>query len=144
MNALPHRLNLRPTLSLQALVWLTRVVWWLVLLLVLLGCAVWAGLNFFIVPRIDSLRPVLELQATQMLGRPLRIGAIRAQTEGRLLPSFELQDVVLYERTESSGPAGEASPGASTAPPRSRPCPCPASAWSSRCRRCCAWVLISS
>lgn len=107
VNALPHRLNLRPTLSLRALVWLTRVVWWLVLLAGLLGCAVWAGLNFFIVPRIDSLRPVLELQATQMLGRPLRIGAIRAETDGRLLPSFELQEVMLYERVQASGSGAE-------------------------------------
>ncbi|MFO6420408.1 YhdP family protein [Hylemonella sp. W303a] len=107
MNALPQRLNLRSTLSLQAWVWLTRVVWWLVLLLGLLVCAVWAGLNFFIVPRIDSLRPMLELQATQMLGRPLRIGSIRAETEGRLLPSFELREVMLYERVET--PASGAS-----------------------------------
>jgi uncharacterized protein (TIGR02099 family) len=106
MNALPRRLNLHPTLSLQALVWLARVVWWLVLLLALLGSAIWAGLNFFIVPRIDSLRPMLELQATQMLGRPLRIGAIRAETEGRLLPAFELQEVMLYERVETPGPDG--------------------------------------
>lgn len=120
VNAPPHRLNLRPTLSLQALVWLTRVLWWLVLLLGLLGCAVWAGLNFFIVPRIDSLRPMLELQATQMLGRSLRIGAIRAETEGRLLPSFELRDVMLYERSETTGPAGVAdgeAPSDTTAAP---------------------------
>ncbi|EYC49931.1 hypothetical protein AZ34_01790 [Hylemonella gracilis str. Niagara R] len=112
VNAPPHHLNLRPTLSLRALVWLTRVVWWLVLLAVLLGCAVWAGLNFFIVPRIDSLRPVLELQATQMLGRPLRIGAIRAETDGRLLPSFELQEVMLYERVQAPEPAGVSEGGA--------------------------------
>lgn len=111
MNALPHRLNLRSTLSLQAWVWLTRVVWWLVLLLVLLGCAVWAGLNFFIVPRIDSLRPMLELQATQMLGRPLRIGSIRAQTDGRLLPSFELRDVMLYEAAETPSSGATADGG---------------------------------
>ena len=58
--------------------------------------ALWGFLHGWIVPRIEEFRPAIEIQASRMLGVPVRIGAISAQTLG-LVPSFELQDVVLHD-----------------------------------------------
>ena len=70
-------------------------LWLLVCAWALVGIG-WVGLRFFIVPRIAELRPMLEQQATRVLGRPVQIGAVRAQSGG-LIPSFELQDVRLLD-----------------------------------------------
>ena len=58
--------------------------------------ASWGLLHGWIVPRIEEFRPAIEIQASRLLGVPVRIGAISAQTLG-LVPSFELQDVVLHD-----------------------------------------------
>jgi uncharacterized protein (TIGR02099 family) len=63
---------------------------WLVLVLA------WGALHGWIVPRIGELRPALEIQASRVLGVPVRIGSITARSEG-LVPSFELLDVVLLD-----------------------------------------------
>ena len=69
---------------------------WLLLAALLLLTVAWGALHGFIVPRIGELRPALETRASQVLGIPVRIGAISARTEG-LVPSFTLEDVVLLD-----------------------------------------------
>ena len=93
MNALPRR----PSLPLKALTLTTRALLWLILLAWLVFGAAWATLHLFIVPRIGELRPLLETRASEALGLPLRIGAIVAHDHS-LLPSFELQEVLLFDR----------------------------------------------
>ena len=58
--------------------------------------ATWAALHWLIVPRIDELRPWLEARATQVVGVPVHIGAIKAHSGG-MIPSFELSDVQLHD-----------------------------------------------
>ena len=63
---------------------------WLVFLLA------WGALHWLIVPRIGEFRPQLEAKATQLLGVPVRIGAITAHSTG-MIPSFELTDIQLFD-----------------------------------------------
>ncbi|WP_296444857.1 YhdP family protein [Rhodoferax sp. UBA5149] len=56
----------------------------------------WGALHWLIVPRIGEFRPQLEARATQVLGVPVRIGAIAAYSSG-MIPSFELTDVQLFD-----------------------------------------------
>ena len=56
----------------------------------------WAALHGLIVPRIGELRPRLEIEASQVLGVPVRIGEISAKSVG-IIPSFELKDVALLD-----------------------------------------------
>ena len=56
----------------------------------------WGALHWLIVPRISEFRPLLEAKATQILGVPVRIGAMAAHSSG-LIPSFELTDVQLFD-----------------------------------------------
>ncbi|AVP56718.1 YhdP family protein [Pulveribacter suum] len=72
------------------------VAFWLVL-----GAA-WAALHGWIVPRIDSLRPQLQQQATRALGVPVRIAAIAAQSGG-LFPTVELTGVTLLDGEGRAG-----------------------------------------
>lgn len=90
-------LPLRPLLPLKILSATMRVLLWLILLVWLLLGAAWASLHWIIVPRIDELRPQLEIRASQALGLPVRIGAISAQADS-LFPSFELRQVQLMDR----------------------------------------------
>lgn len=92
MNATP----VRPSRSLR--LFATAVKWslWLLLAASLLLALAWGALHGWIVPRIGDFRPALELRASQVLGVPVRIGGISARSEG-LVPSFELQDVVLLD-----------------------------------------------
>ncbi|RUP33457.1 MAG: TIGR02099 family protein [Curvibacter sp.] len=73
--------------------WALRVLlaFWIIL------AASWGALHGWIVPRIAEFRPTLERQATRALGLPVRIGHISARSEG-LIPTFELEDVVLSDR----------------------------------------------
>ena len=66
------------------------VVMWLLLVMV------WSGLHFLIVPRISEFRPLLEQQASRILGVKVRVGAVMALSNG-LIPSFELRDVSLLD-----------------------------------------------
>ena len=52
----------------------------------------WAGLHFWIVPRIGDLRPWLERQATQAVGAPVHIGSLTATSNG-LIPSIAFGQV---------------------------------------------------
>ncbi|CAN5543932.1 YhdP family protein [soil metagenome] len=67
-----------------------------VLVCLLAFTAAWGALHLWIVPRIGEYRAQLETQASQVLGVPVRIGAITAQSEG-LIPSFELVNVALLD-----------------------------------------------
>jgi uncharacterized protein YhdP len=69
---------------------------WLLLAFWLAVALAWGALHGWIVPRIGELRPDLEIEAGRVLGVPVRIGAIAARSEG-LIPSFELNDVVLLD-----------------------------------------------
>jgi uncharacterized protein (TIGR02099 family) len=73
-----------------------RVLLWLVLAGWLTFAVAWGALHSWIVPRIGEFRPRLEMEASQALGMPVRIGAIAAQSTG-LIPSFELRDVALLD-----------------------------------------------
>ncbi len=73
--------------------WLLRLVsagW-------LLFVVFWAVLHFAIVPRIDTLRPWLQEQATLRLGIGVRIGHIEAVSNG-LIPSLALHEVQLVDK----------------------------------------------
>lgn len=96
MNNLPPLFSLR----LHAFARLTRWLFGLLVAAWLLFFGMWALLHGWIVPRIVELRPRLEQQASQVLGVPVRIGEIRARSQG-LIPSFELLNVSLL------GPRGE-------------------------------------
>jgi len=80
--------------------WLTRGVrlslWGLLVTGLLLGMT-WAGLHFWIVPRIDEYRPAMERLARQSLGIPVQIGTVTAQSTG-WVPSFELRDIALLDK----------------------------------------------
>lgn len=79
--------------------WASRamaLVWWLVVAAAIVFGLAWGALHGLIVPRIGELRPTLESRLTQILGVPVRIGAITAQSH-TLVPSFELQDVRLLD-----------------------------------------------
>jgi uncharacterized protein (TIGR02099 family) len=86
-------------LSSRRLRWASRamaLVWWLVLAAAIVFALAWGALHGLIVPRIGELRPTLESRLTQIVGVPVRIGAITAQSH-TLVPSFELQDVRLLD-----------------------------------------------
>ena len=77
----------------------TRLARWTFGLLVaawLVFVVVWGALHWVIVPRIGEFRPQLEMRASQVLGVPVRIGAISAYSTG-LVPSFDLTDVQLFD-----------------------------------------------
>ena len=85
-----------PSRRMRWLARFARLLLWLVASFWLLFGASWVLLHGWIVPRIEDFRPRLELQASQALGMPVRIGQITARSEG-LIPSFELRDVVLLD-----------------------------------------------
>lgn len=89
-----------PSILLRTCAALVRGTLWLVLLAWLAFTVAWGGLHGWIVPRIESYRPQIEVQASRLLGVPVRIGAISAQTVG-WVPWFNLKEVTLQ------GPDGQ-------------------------------------
>lgn len=86
-----------------------RRTWWRGLLRGLLGWALglsltaltlmlaaWLGLHWLILPNIDQWRPDIEARASQTLGVPIRIGAIRVESKG-WVPTIELHDVAFLD-----------------------------------------------
>jgi uncharacterized protein (TIGR02099 family) len=73
-------------------------MWGLILLVALFLVLAWGALHGLIVPRIDELRPTIESRLTHVIGVPVRIGSITAESH-TLVPSFELQDVRLLDST---------------------------------------------
>ena len=95
----PSDLPLPVTPPSRKLRWFSRlvaVIWWLCVVGAILFVLAWGALHGLIVPRIGDLRPTLENRLTSMLGVPVRIGAITAQSNA-LAPSFELTDVRLKD-----------------------------------------------
>jgi uncharacterized protein (TIGR02099 family) len=85
-----------PSRLLKASASIAQWVLWLLVTAWLLLALTWGALHGWIVPRIGELRPDLEIEASRVLGVPVRIGSITAQSGG-LIPSFELSDVVLLD-----------------------------------------------
>ena len=56
----------------------------------------WMALHWVIVPRIGEFRPRLEIEASKVLGVPVKIGEISAKSIG-IIPSFELKDIALLD-----------------------------------------------
>ncbi len=56
----------------------------------------WMALHWVIVPRIGELRPRLEIEASSVLGVPVKIGEITAKSVG-IIPSFELKNIALLD-----------------------------------------------
>lgn len=81
-----------PSSLLKTLARVARICLGLVLGAWLAFLGVWGALHWIIVPRIDDFRPLLEDQASRVLGLSVRIGAVSAQSTG-LVPSFELSQV---------------------------------------------------
>ncbi len=86
--------NSSPVLRAGAFV--VRAAFWLVVSAWVALLIVWSALHFVIVPRIAEFRPVLEQQASRLLGATVRIGDIVARSNG-LIPSLELNDVRLLD-----------------------------------------------
>jgi uncharacterized protein (TIGR02099 family) len=86
---LPRHVRLTARVS-RVLLWLLVAFW----LLIGLGYGLLHG---WIVPRIGDFRPRLEVEASRVLGVPVRIGNISARSVG-LIPSFELTDISLHDR----------------------------------------------
>jgi uncharacterized protein (TIGR02099 family) len=73
-------------------------MWWLIVLAALFVALAWGALHGLIVPRIGELRPSIEKRLSHVMGVPVRIGAITAESQ-TLIPSFELKDVRLLDST---------------------------------------------
>ena len=85
-----------PSLRLRAFAIFAK---WALRLLALAWLAIgllWCGLHFVIVPRIAEFRPWVEAQATQALGLQVRIGDLRARSNG-VFPSVELLQVTVFD-----------------------------------------------
>ncbi|MFT4195930.1 YhdP family protein, partial [Ottowia sp.] len=78
--------------------WAVRAV---AALFVLLALA-WAALHWVIVPRIDEWRPRLEQLASEAIAAPVRIGAIRAESNA-LVPAVALLDVQVHDPSGRAG-----------------------------------------
>ena len=81
---------------LKTVVLLSRIALWGVVAAWVLVLAAWVALSVFIVPRIGEFRPQLETQASRVLGIPVKLGAVSAESGG-WLPSIALHDVVLFD-----------------------------------------------
>ena len=81
---------------LRAGAFVVRAAFWLVVSAWVALLMVWSALHFVIVPRIAEFRPMLEQQASRLLGTTVRIGDIVARSNG-LIPSLELNNVQLLD-----------------------------------------------
>lgn len=57
----------------------------------------WLTLQWAILPHIEDWRPMMERRATESIGVPVKIGAVRVNSSG-WIPALELRDVVLRDR----------------------------------------------
>ena len=79
--------------------WLWRAAVGLLLAAWSLLLLAWSTLHWGILPRIEQWRPQIEARASQVLGVPVSIGAIRVRSGG-WVPALELVDVVLHDRQQ--------------------------------------------
>ena len=75
---------------------LLGALFWLFLALWIGALALWLGLHWLILPRLDDWRPQVQAQASRALGHPVQIGQIVVQSSG-WVPAFVLRDVVLRD-----------------------------------------------
>lgn len=75
---------------------LSRVFLWLAVAVWVMFALAWMTLHWVIVPRIGEFRPRLEIEASKIVGVPVRIGEITAKSVG-IIPSFELKDIALLD-----------------------------------------------
>ncbi len=68
----------------------------LLVLAAVLLLAAWLALHWLILPRLDGMRPRIELLASRALGHPVQIGRIAVHSAG-WVPAFVLHDVVLRD-----------------------------------------------
>lgn len=83
----------------RLLLWVARCARWTfagVLTLWVALALVWALLHGWVVPHADQWRPHLQAYAERVLGMPVRLGALHAQSHG-LIPSFEVRDVAVLD-----------------------------------------------
>ena len=85
-----------PSRRFRALYAAAATLWWLLVGLWLALAVGWGAIHGWIVPRMGEWRPVLEREASRVLGLNVRIGAVSARSDG-LVPSVELADVVLLD-----------------------------------------------
>lgn len=85
-----------PSRVLKAHATIAKWLLWLLLTAWLVFALAWGALHGWIVPRIGDLRPDLEIEAQRVLGVPVRIGAIVANSD-HMIPTFELRDVALLD-----------------------------------------------
>jgi uncharacterized protein (TIGR02099 family) len=97
MDPVTPPLNLLPPHHVRLTARVSRVLLWLLVALWLTLGLGYGLLQGWIVPRIGDFRPRLEIEASRVLGVPVRIGNISAHSGG-LIPSFELTEVSLLDR----------------------------------------------
>ena len=83
---------------------LLKALLWLLVSLVLLASVSWGLVHWFIVPRIDDLRPRFEQLASRALGAKVAAGRIEAVSNG-LIPVITLHDVTVQSQ---QGPQDDA------------------------------------
>ncbi len=91
--------SLAGRLTLTPIRWLTAVLRWALMLLLLLWglmLLAWLVLHWAILPHINDWRPQLERMASQGLGLELRIGRIAVRSGG-WIPALELDEVRLHD-----------------------------------------------
>jgi uncharacterized protein (TIGR02099 family) len=79
--------------------WLWRLAVGLPLAAWCLLLVAWLTLHWGILPRLEQWRPQIEARASQVLGVPVSIGAIRVRSGG-WVPALDLDDVVLHDRQQ--------------------------------------------
>jgi uncharacterized protein (TIGR02099 family) len=75
---------------------LSSLMLWLAVSAWVIFALAWVALHWVIVPRIGEFRPQLEIEASKVVGIPVRIGDIIATSVG-IIPSFELKNVALLD-----------------------------------------------
>lgn len=85
-----------PTRLLTSFAAAARWLLWLLLAAWLVFALAWGALHGWIVPRIGELRPRLEIEASRVLGVPVRIREITAHSSG-FFPTFQIADVTLLD-----------------------------------------------
>ena len=78
--------------------WTVRIVLTVLMLMVL----AWGALHWIIVPRIDDWRPRLERWASQAVGAPVTIAALRAESNA-LVPTVSLHEVRVQDPSGRTG-----------------------------------------
>ena len=76
--------------------WASRALFGVVIGTWVVFLITWLSLHWLILPHIDEWREPIEARASALLGAPVRIGAITAQSGG-WVPSLELRDVEVLD-----------------------------------------------